>query len=289
MKYIFLMTLLFSGAVFSAPENPIERQQFTSSLNSMAMNVMGWYSCLLTKNNHCHQTDKINLLKKYRKQYPENITQIKITGTKLRPLNSAKTHYQFNVDLLIEQTDSDKKTLLAMSNQFIFGLNSSNIFSIENITSSKTKPARTIKGKQYTKSYFDHREIAYAWLSYLDGASVSPNLKQQFDQTHYTVTMGNKSWNGFAKDALINRNIHLAQGGHLLREVTQNPISSESGIYSIDLSIEWKGENKEHLSVLANIQQRLRYKILDNGDWEIISIEEKHLLPNNIPWMGLLC
>jgi len=131
--------------------------------------------------------------------------------------------------------------------------------------------------------------VAYAWLSYLDGATMPDHIKKQFDQVRYAVTIGNQVWDDSAIAVLNKRQLFLAVGGHILREVKVKPSSQSSDIHIVDLKIEWRGVDKDNTPVWANIKQTIEYRLFNNGEWRMISVKEKHLLPDTEPWIGLLC
>ena len=292
MKTIILMVLFFSELVFAAPENPHERNQYTVSLNSMASIVMNWYRNILDAENFHSDVGKPDYWQDYITQYPNNITQIEITGTDLVELETTG-QYQFIVDIKLQNKQENKNYAQFIRDTFLFKFDKSQQHILQKITSTQTKASENKTAEvtskiTFTKEYFNNREVAYSWLSYLDGAVLPEDIKKQLDQVQYSLTIGGQSWNNLAVAVLKERKAYLAVGGHILRVVKELP-DPASDIRIVDLTIEWRGIDKEHTPVLANIQQRIKYKLLKNGRWKIISVKEKHLLPDNKPWIGLLC
>jgi hypothetical protein len=282
--------LFFSDAVFSVPENPHERKQYTASLNTMASIVMNWYRNILDAENFYSDVGKPDYWQDYITQYPNDITQIEIIGTDLVQLETTG-QYQFIVDIKLQNKQEHKYHTQFMRDTFLFEFDKSQQHILQKITNTKTsenKTAEVTSKITFTKEYFNNREIAYSWLSYLDGAVLPEDIKKQFDQVQYSLTIGSQSWNNLAIAVLKKRQAYLAVGGHILRVVKELP-DRATDIRIVDLTIEWRGIDKENTPVLANIQQRIKYNLLNNGRWKIMSVKEKHLLPANKPWIGLLC
>jgi len=303
MKTIILMLLLFSGTVFSVPENPYERKQYTSSLSSMASMVMRWYSDILDSDtlysdipnsgNFYFDEIKQNYFKNFITQYPNDVTQIEIISTDLIQLDKVR-QYQFIVGIKLRNKEENIIRTRFMSDTFVFQFNASQKLELQKVTGSQFQPpepqsSNVISDDTFTSSYFKNREVAYSWLSYLDGATMADDIKQQFDQVPYSLTIGNKSWQDSAISTLNKRQSYLAVGGHVLRVVKEKTGDLSTDIRIIELTIDWRGVDKNNTPVWANIQQKIKYKLFKNGEWEVISVEEKHLLPDNKPWTGLLC
>ena len=259
----------------------------------MASIVMNWYGNVLDTDGA-----KPDYWQDYITQFPEAISQIEITGADLVKLEASK-QYQFIVDIKLRNKNKDKSIAQSMSNTFLFGFDLSKQIILKKITSSPAQiiPAR-ITGdysteitpdNEFTYSYFTDRAVAYAWLSYLDGSILPKDIKKQFDQVQYSLTMGNHSWQDSASIVLSKRQPYLAVGGHLLRVVKAEQTNKESDKQVMTLTVEWRGVNKEGTPVWANIQQIIEYRLLKSGGWEIMSVKEKHLLPDTQPWIGLLC
>ena len=288
LMILFFSAAAFSAIVFSTPEDPLERKQYTASLNSMASIVMNWYGNVL-------HTDgvKPDDWQDYIAQFPDGITQIEITGTDLVQLATNK-QYQFIVDIKLRNKHKNKFITQTMSNTFLFGFDVSKKITLQKITSTpaqeiENQSTEIISDNEFTHSYFMDRAVAYAWLAYLDGSVLPEELKNQFDQVQYTLTMGNHSWQDSASTVLSKRQPYLAVGGHVLRVVKAEQTGKASDRQLMTLTIEWKGMDKDGTPVWANIQQIIEYRLLKSGGWEIMSVKEKHLLPDTQPWIGLLC
>ncbi len=58
--------------------------------------------------------------------------------------------------------------------------------------------------------------------------------------------------------------------------------------FIFNLVIQYKGVNAKNQKVIAKIKQTIHVK-LKNNIWQIIRIQEKHLLPDIAPWIGFVC
>ena len=140
------------------------------------------------------------------------------------------------------------------------------------------------------RSHYKIREYVYAWLAYMDGVTTLDsvmNAQAWLESANYSIVMGADELSGSVAAGLKYRQTLLATGGHLLRSLEVTEI--DSGTFAVVLDLEWKGVNQENNPVIARIQQILTIHIEADKTWRVMSIKEKHLLPNTAPWMGMLC
>jgi len=216
----------------------------------------------------------------------KNISQIKMTNTQLEqsPLSSEQ---QFIATVSLAYAQNSKHKIESRKEIFTFDGPHSNLvlLGVQSDVESQAPLEGDIE-KKYNDEYFQHRVVAYTWLAYLDG---SKSHKKQLDNTHYNVVIGDKKWSGLAPSIIKKRHSLLAKGGHILHSLHVKPFKLSDTYRTIDLIIEWKGENLDGTAVFAKIKQTIQYQRFKNGAWLILDVSEKHLLPTNMPWQGLLC
>ena len=261
-----------SGAVYSAPESASARADYTLNLNSMAALVMQHYRTILQ-----------NKLKN-KKPYHHNVSNIQITNTQLSS-STINKNQQFIATISVKHDNAGTLQTESRQETFSFNNDHSNLKLLD-IKSHFEAPLKSDINKKYNAEYYLHREIAYAWLAYLDG---SKTHKNKFNNIHYSVVIGSNKWSDTAEQALQKRHPFLAKGGHLLHSVEAHPFKHNSPQRTIDLIIEWKGNNQNDTPVFAKIKQTIQYQRFNDGNWTIIDVKEKHLLPTDMPWQGLLC
>lgn len=284
------MILLFVGAAEAAPTEVEQRVRYTSSLNSMAAIVMNWYGSLITTKTPESFTAIENQWSDYRSHYAENITQIKITSTDLKKLDTDK--YQFQVKSLINNKNPDGKHSELLSETFVFqvGLLAKPV--IESVVRNKAKQTKTPLMAEFNRSHYKAREFAYAWLAYLDGVDAMQStiyLEQWLNEASYAIKIGSNKEQGSIVEMLAKRKQYLTKGGHLLHGLKVKKLDTQANTFILDLVLEWKGVNQKGKSVLAKIHQEIEYTVQENNSWKVKSIKEQHLLPDIAPWSGLLC
>lgn len=290
---IFLNILCF-GHVLAAPTDAEEHARYTRSLNTMAAHLMTWYGSLISN------TSTITFLKtsqswdKYRAQYPSDIEQIHILETDLQKLPE-ESHYQFNVTSSIMHSNEQ---LQQLEESFVFKLAVDGSAKIEQINRSENITTGNINHKQKKEShdgmYYKSREFAYAWLAFLDGAQANQTqsliqAEKWLDTAEYSIKIGSKTIKQPVNKALKERQQFLTRGGHTLRLVDVKKLENKQDTYLLDLTMNWKGSNTKGKTVIAKINQKIEFKINDDNLWHVISIDEKHLLPDLTPWQDLLC
>ena len=81
----------------------------------------------------------------------------------------------------------------------------------------------------------------------------------------------------------------MGKGGHLLRSVTAKVVEGRPHHFELDIIIDWKGTDPSGIPAIAKINQVIQYKLQEDGNIIVLSIKEKHLLPDLQPWQKLLC
>jgi hypothetical protein len=284
-----------NGFALVSPSTIDNRLEYARSLNSIATVMMGWYGSLIIEdNNKSNNKQPFNTIQidpkwdDYRSKYPNNITQVVITKTDLKKLSS---NYQFIVSSKINYKKNNKLFTQSLSETFTLDL-SQKIPRIKHITLDENKRINLLDLSVYNQKHYKLREFVYAWLSYLDGAkglSGTMYADNWINTALYSLEMGTDKLQGKVAEVLAARSKILTVGGHLLHSIKVKKNDSDNNQFSIDLVIQWKGVNEHEKSVIARIHQILTIQINKDGDWKVLSIKEKHLLPLIAPWMGLLC
>ncbi len=292
MKSILAIILFFVGAVTAAPTEIDDQIEYATSLNSMASNLMNWYGSLISTKEQISFTEIKRVWDDYRSRYPENITQIRLTGTDLTKLDESNK-YRFEVKSLItynHHTNGEHSQLI--NETFIFQVTPFAKPVIKDISRDKTEQAKIAQTSEFNRSHYKAREFAYAWLAYLDGVESMKSTiyaNQWLDKASYSMKIGSEDVQGSVSSTLTKRKQYLAKGGHLLRSLDVKKLENKANTFILDLVVEWKGVNQAGKPVLAKIHQEIEYKIQKNNSWTVISIKEQHLLPDIAPWIGLLC
>ena len=295
--------VIFAGVATAAPAKIKERAEYSASLNSIASITMTWYGSLINASKtdepkvHFDTQYTAALWAKYRSHYPKKITQIVITSTDLLKQDN---DYYFTVNSDISFMKNNQKYTHSFKELFII---QSSLLKQATQLSPPIKDIQLIDRKVisvssrvgYNRMHYKVREFIYAWLSHLDGIDSLDsvmNADAWLDSATYSLEIGADKSIGAIASALKKRKLLLAKGGHLLRSLKlKNPLktSDTKSHFTLELIIEWRGENKEGTPVIAKIKQILEIHINANKAWKVISIKEKHLLPSISPWMGLLC
>jgi hypothetical protein len=158
---------------------------------------------------------------------------------------------------------------------------------IENSTNGDAGQATTFKHQ-----YYKIREFTYAWLAYMDGVKAMGshiNIDYWLDKAFYSVNIGDFELDEKVASSLPKRNQYMGKGGHLLRSVTTKMVEDKPHHFELDIIIDWKGTDPSGILAIAKINQVIQYKVLEDGSWVVLSIKEKHLLPDLQPWQKLLC
>ncbi len=312
VTFAVLYCIAISGEAFASPKSYLERSnineriEYAISLNSIASTLMNWYGSLLTTNNlqagnrnfnntNIRFSSKNHSREEHRSTYPEQITGIQITNADLKK-QDLPGQYQFEVEVLITFMQSKKYQTKVINEVFLFQISDSSRPEIRKITRLSSKPENDTTDSNpasaFQHEYYKSREIAYAWLAYMDGANSMGsqiNIDHWLDSANYSVKIGSFELDERLVYSLQKRNQHLGKGGHLLRSVTANKIEGKPNHFELDLIIDWKGTTSDGKPSLAKINQLIQYKLQDDGSLMVLAINEKHLLPDMEPWQKLLC
>lgn len=316
VRFIFLFTVLCSavitGGAFASPVSysdrgkTDERIEYAISLNSIASTLMNWYgSLIMTNNSHTveQQASTANIRfslinqswKEYRAAYPEKIISIQIMSADMNKQESPG-QYQFEVEVLMTYMQSDTSQNKLIHEVFLFQTSDSSKPEIKKITrldpvlENSTSDLRQTAAYKY--GYYKSREFAYAWLAYMDGVKAMGsqiNIDNWLEKADYSVKIGGFELDDQLGSSLIKRNQYLGKGGHLLRSVISKVVEGKFRLFELDIIIDWKGTDPSGIPAIAKIHQVIQYKLQEDGSWLVLSINEKHLLPDFGPWQKLLC
>lgn len=242
------------------------------SINSSVATVMDWYAQLLSKNP---QGELFN-------QYPQKIQQIKIIKIDFIDTKKVNRH-QFDVQLLLTYEGADKPISKIINETLVLHL-SSKIPRIEKIIKGKEKMVATLSNKDRSQLYYQQRRFIYAWLAWMDGEQ--SRLPIAGKQSSYVINIAGNQIQGNVFSALKKRSQYLYKGKYLLHSMDIKALGGNAFIFNI--IVEYKGVNANNQSVVAKIQQNIHAQLINNT-WQIITIKEKHLLPDIAPWIGFVC
>ncbi|PCJ30752.1 MAG: hypothetical protein COA90_08270 [Gammaproteobacteria bacterium] len=237
---------------------------------------MNWYGNVLDSNLN-------------RSGYPEKVTGLKISKTDLVKLEL--NEYSFNVQSKLTYLQDDSMQAKALDETFIFHIGPLGQANITSKVINKDTSVEMMSLATFNHDHYQRREFAYTWLAYLDGVVMDNNIKdkQWFENAMYTVKMGPKEIKGPILFTLAARKAYLFKGGHLLRSLEVEALEGRDNTFILELIIDWQGVNAAGKSVLAKIHQTITYQLEENNQWDVMSIEEEHLLPDIAPWQKLLC
>ena len=307
-----LCSATISGGAFASPASysedskTDERIEYATALNSIASTLMNWYGSLITTNNSqtgegLENIENIRFTlinqswNEYRTAYPERISSIQIMSADMIRQESPGL-YQFEVEVLMTIMQSDIPQNKMFHEVFLFQTSDSSTPEIKKVTRLDTDlKNNTIDINQaaaFKHQYYKSREFAYAWLAYMDGVKVMGsriNIDNWLDKALYSVKIGDFELDEQLTSSLQKRNQHLGEGGHLLRSVTAKEVDDRPMHFELDIIIDWKGTDPSGLSAIAKINQVIQYKLQEDGTWLVVSIKEKHVLPDLQPWQKILC
>ncbi len=315
-RFILLFAVLcsatISGEAFASPVSPSEqsktdqRIEYAVSLNSIASTLMNWYGSLITTNNSHTGDEQGNIenirftlinqsWKEHRAAYPKKITSIQIMNADMVK-QDFPGKYQFEVEILITYMQSDKSKNKLINEIFLFQTSDSSKPEIRKITKLEPGLKKITSDVNHTAAFkhqfYKSREFTYAWLAYMDGVKAMGsqiNIDSWIDKAIYSVTIGDFELNGQLVSLLQKRNQQLGMGGHLLRSVITKVVEGKPRHFELDIIIDWKGTDPSGIPSIAKINQVIQYKLQEDGSWVVLSIKEKHLLPDLEPWQKLLC
>lgn len=288
VKSILVIILFSVGVVYAAPTSLKTAQsiEYTTARNAMAAVVMGWYGSLIANKSPAIFNDIPDKWNAYRQQYPQNITQIRITSTDLTQQGEAT--YKFVVNSEVNYEDDAGQHTHVMREVLLFNVPFLSSPVIRDVYKESVKEIAIVEADKYTQAYYKAREFAYTWVSYLDGAKDAA-ADLALTQATYSTKIGSKTVTGDVPTTLAHRQKLLAKGGHSLRKLAVQPVAGSPDTYLLKLTLTWAGRSAKDKPVIAKIQQQIQYKIQDDGVWQVLSIDEQHVIPDIAPWIGLLC
>ena len=259
------------------------------SLNVMVSKLMSWYGSLISNSETLLFQEITSDWDSYRTQYPTNISQIQILKTDLTQI-AEKNHYQFKVSSLIHHEGGQKR----FDDNFTLYVDSDGLPKITAISFNNNDIAPSNKqasDEVFDAMYFKSREFAYTWLAYMDGVEAIKTVINVADWSDvpYEINIGSTNINQPVKETLVTRKQFLNKGEHNLRLIDLISLDTKTNTYLLDLTMNWEGVNVKNQTVIAKINQKIKLKIMADGRWHVISIKEKHLLPDLTPWQDLLC
>ena len=259
------------------------------SLNVMVSKLMSWYGSLISNSETVLFQEITSDWDSYRTQYPTDINQIQILQTDLTPI-ADKNHYQFKVSSLIHHEGGQK----TIDDNFAFNIDSEGQPKITAISFNNNDTASSSKNESdevFDAMYYKTREFSYAWLAYMDGVEAIQTVINVADWSDapYEINVGSTNINQPVKETLVTRKQFLYKGEHNLRLIDLVSLDTKTNTYLLDLTMNWQGVNEKNQTVIAKINQKIELKIMADGRWHVISIKEKHLLPDLTPWQDLLC
>jgi len=268
IQIIILLGLLLTPNIFA-----MELKSDGFSINSSVATLMDWYAQLLSKKPQG----------KFVSQYPQNIQQIKITKIKFIDSEQNNRH-KFNVELLLTYKKANKQVGKVVNETLVFSLSSLDKPTLSKIIKREEGFATAVNDKKFNQLYYQKRQFVYAWLAWLDGEQ--SRLPSVENKATYEVNIAGKKIQGNVFSSLKKRSQYLYKGKHLLHSMKVKSLKNNRFVFSI--IAEYKGVNDKNQKVIAKIKQTIDAK-LKNNIWQIITIKEKHLLPNIAPWVGFVC
>ncbi|MDF1589328.1 MAG: hypothetical protein P1P93_09290 [Gammaproteobacteria bacterium] len=286
------LMLLVAGVVNAASTQVEDRIAHATSLNAMVAMVMNWYGSLINTNQLIVFDRSQSTWNDYRALYPHAISHIEVMSTDLIKLNDDH-EYQFTSQILIFYHDNEGvQQRQKLSERFIFYVPLLAKPTIKAISRDVLDDPVSTPEPRFDSAYFKARQFSYAWLAYLDGVSSMTQMingDNWLNTARYSLKIGSLETTDKIASTLLKRNHYLATGGHLLRSIDVQQHADDTDRIMLTLIIEWQGENAGGQPVIAKIHQEIDIKISENNDWEVLAINEHHLLPDLKPWQGFLC
>lgn len=263
---------------------------YAQSLNTTAALVVNWYGNQIKDDRYVikplfSKTFKDN----YSSAYPTLIAGI---GLEKAELTTTEDGLQFRVSGQLQFDKNGEIYQQPFNDDFQFqGKTPIEIKKLNNKLSDDI--IGITDGSQLNdKGYYQSRGFAYAWLAYLNGVGDTAawiSLADWQDSVDYQLTVGGFSTQGTLAPTLAKHRELLGGGRYLLREMTVNrPDKTDLNRGTMTLSVDFVGE-EDGIPTLGNIEQVIEFQVDDNGNWKILKISEKHLLPNPQPWQKILC
>lgn len=280
---VLALPRLWASSQIITPDNTT----YGKSLNSVAVLVMGYYGFLLSKTDNRGAyllTDSLTL--SVDDEMRSELTGITINDAELI---SDADKLIFRVDATLQYQRNQQLYQQDINEDFTF--NGDNPTEINAVTRLNDGDVLAIVSQSQLNdlNYYQQRQWIYAWSAYLNGVKTASDWLAQSDlaATNYQLIIGKPRFDGTLADGMLEQQKHLGDGQYLLREV--KPLASnDKDRPIIALYFDFKGQ-KNGTAVIANIEQTIRYQRVSETQFKILSIVEKHLIPNPQPWQKILC
>lgn len=298
MKYQ-LKTLCFATllSLFSVQADEVADRSLDSdtlayaqSLNTTAALVVNWYGSYIDDERYpikplFSETFQNN----HQSSYPTSIKGIRLEKANL---TTTENGLQFSVSGQIQFDKNGEIYQQPLDDRFQFRGRTPTEITALTTTLGDDVVGVTDGSRLNDKGYYQSRGFAYAWLAYLNGVDSTAawiNLTDWQDSVDYQLTIGGLNTQGTLADTLKKQREQLGNGRYLLREMTVNrPDKQNPNHGTMILFVDFVGE-EDGIPTLGNIEQVIEYQVDNNGNWKVIKITEKHLLPNPQPWQKILC
>jgi hypothetical protein len=289
IKKLLIALLINLACLVPIYADSTEHDVDSRSLNVMVSKLMSWYGSLIANSETVLFQEITDDWDGYRTQYPTDISQIQILKTDLTPI-AEKNHYQFKVSSLIHHEGGQK----IIDDNFTFNIDLDGLPKVTAISFNNNDAVSISKNTSdevFNAIYYKAREFSYAWLAYMDGVEAIQTVINVADWSGvpYEINIGSTNINQPVKETLVTRKQFLHEGEHNLRLIDLISLDAKTNTYLLDLTLNWEGVNVKKQMVIAKINQKIELKIMADGRWQVISIKEKHLLPDLTPWQDLLC
>ncbi|SMN14503.1 hypothetical protein CRYPD_1369 [uncultured Candidatus Thioglobus sp.] len=228
---------------------------------------MGWYDKLM--NN------------KHTNNYPDNIQSIQIIDTQL---NKNKEHFILVTQVHFNYLHNQQIKTKQINENFVFDLNKNNNFiKIDRLESKEIDAIST--PSTFDKDHYQYRNFAYKWLAYLNGNTAL--FENKINNTKHQLQIGAKQYQGTLSAALSKHKEWMGVGQYLLRSI--EVIKNTKDSLRIVLIIRWNGITNKGKLGIAKIEQTVDMKKEMGGNYQLLNIKERLLLPDMGAWDKLTC
>ncbi len=294
LKALCLTTIpvIFSVAANKPADNhwDTDTLAYAQSLNTTAALVVNWYGSQIHDDRYAikplfNETFKTT----YQPFYPAMISAISLEKA---DLTSAENGLRFSVTGQLQFTKNGEIYQQPLSDQLHFQGQTPAAIKTLTITPTTDVIGVTDGNRLNGKGYYQSRGFAYAWLAYLNGvknAGTWISLSNWQNNVDYRLTSGAFVAQGNLAAVLTKQQQQLGSGRYLLREMrVERPDKQHLNRGTMTLLIDFAGR-EDGIPTVANIQQTITYEVDDKGNWKVMQIIERHLLPNPRPWQKILC
>lgn len=274
---------IYASLAVMTPATPT----YAKSLNSVATLVMGYYGFLLSKGNERKPyLVSDSLVLSVSDEMRGELTGITINKAELSG-DSNNGNLVFNVDATIQYQRNQQLYQQDISEAFTFNdLTPATIKSVERLSSGEVSAVVT-NNTLNDLNYYQQRQWIYAWSALLNGSPTQSLTTADTAAIDYQLIVGKPRFDGRFSDGIDTQKSIVGNGQYLLREVKPLPTTNDEQPL-VALYFDFTGQ-KDGTPVLANIEQTIRYQTVGTNQFKILSLVEKHLIPNPQPWQSILC